>query len=171
MSPTPDVDAHRLLGALEQHRVRFVVIGGFAIELHDVAVPATRDVDITPDADRRNLTRLATALNELGARFRVPGGPPGGVAVPGGLTAEWLAEMVSVALVTDAGPLDVNLVPDGTTGFDDLQRSMITVRYGGAEVPTAALEDVLRSKEASGRPKDLVVIPAIRAHLRRRGRA
>jgi hypothetical protein len=168
--PTPDVDAARILQALAAHGVRFVVIGGFAIELHDVAVPATRDIDITPDADRRNLGRLATALNELGARFRVPDGPAAGVEIPGGVTAAWLAEMVSLALVTDAGPLDVNLMPDGTTGFADLARAMAQIDYQDIAVPTAALEDVLRSKEASGRPKDLVVIPAIRAHLRRRSR-
>jgi hypothetical protein len=168
--PTPDVDAGRILQVLAAHRVRFVVIGGFAIELHDVAVPATRDIDITPDADRRNLDRLATALGELGARFRLPDGPAAGVAIPGGVTAAWLAEMVSLALVTDAGPLDVNLMPDGTTGFADLSRAVTSIEYEGIGVPTAALEDVLRSKEASGRPKDLVVIPAIRAHLRRRSR-
>ena len=37
-----------------------------------------------------------------------------------------------------------------------------------ADVPVASLEDVLRSKEAAGREKDFLVIPAIRAHLRRR---
>jgi hypothetical protein len=166
--PTPDVDAGRILQALAAHRVRYVVIGGFAVELHDVAVPATRDIDITPDADRRNLARLAAALNELGARFRVPDGPAGGVEIPGGVTAAWLAEMVSLALVTDAGPLDVNLMPDGTTGFADLEQGMSPIEYEAILVPTAALEDVLRSKEASGRAKDLMVIPAIRAHLRRR---
>jgi len=166
--PTPDVDTDRLLAALERHRVRFVVIGGFAVELHDVAVPATRDVDITPDSERGNLQHLARALNELGARFRVDGGPPEGVEIPGGLTVEWLESMVSVAFVTTAGPVDVSMVPDGTRGFDDLAMTMVEIEHQGRQVPTAALEDVLRSKEASGRPKDLAVIPAIRAHLRRR---
>jgi hypothetical protein len=143
--PTADVDPDRLLEALDRHQVRFVVIGGFAVELHDVAVPATRDVDITPAAGRANLKRLADALNELGARFRVDDGPPEGVEIPGGLSAEWLESMVSVAFVTTAGPVDVSIVPDGTTGFDDLASNMTTIEHGGRPVPTAALEDVLRS--------------------------
>jgi len=166
--PTPDVDVGRILSALDSHRVEFVVIGGFAIELHDVAVPPTRDVDITPATGPANLERLAGALRELGARFRVHDGPSEGMKIPGGLSAEWLANMVSVALVTDAGPIDVSLRPDGSDGYRDLAAGMVRIAHGDHLVPTAALEDVLRSKEASGRPKDIRVIPALRAHLRRR---
>jgi hypothetical protein len=59
-------------------------------------------------------------------------------------------------------------MPDGTGGYDDLVASAVTIDFQGRAVPTASLEDVLRSKEAAGRAKDIVVIPAIRAHLRRR---
>lgn len=166
--PTPDVDIGRILETLGRHRVRFVVIGGFAVELHDVAVPPTRDIDITPSDKAQNLERLARALQELDARFRVPGGSPGGEVIPGGMTREWLRENVSIALVTDAGPIDVNLRPDGTAGYDDLIASSVVIEFEGHAVTTASLEDVLRSKEASGRPKDLIVTPAIRDHLRRR---
>ncbi len=157
-----------MLDALDRHGVDYVVIGGFAVELHDVAVPPTRDVDITPSTNTANLERLAAALVELRAHFRVPDGPAQGVAIPGGVSAEWLAGMVTVALVTDAGPLDVSLLPDGTTGYDDLAASSSEIRYEDRAVPVAALEDIIRSKEAAGRIKDIVVLPALRAHLRRR---
>jgi hypothetical protein len=164
--PTPDVDVDRILETLDRHRVDYVVIGGFALELHDVAVPPTRDIDITPSPSATNLRRLSAALIEMGARFRVLDGPPEGVEVPGGINATWLKSMVTLALVTDAGPLDISLMPDGTEGYDDLGR--VDISFGGRTVPVASLEDVLRSKEAAGREKDLLVIPAIQAHLRRR---
>lgn len=167
--PTPDVDVSRMLGVLDRHRVEYVVIGGFAIELHDVALPPTRDVDITPAAGRANLRRLADALVELEARFRVPDGPPGGIEVPGGITAEWLAAMVTLTLVTDSGPLDISLIPDGTTGYADLLDGLVELPYQNRTVRVAALEDVIRSKTAAGREKDIRVLPALRAHLRRRG--
>ena len=166
--PTPDVDVGVMLEILDRHDVEYIVIGGFAIELHDVAIPPTRDVDITPAQSPANLRRLAEALEELGARFRVPDGPAEGVAIPGGITADWIAGMVTLALVTDAGPLDVSLVPDGTTGYEDLAAGRVEIAFGGRVVPVAALEDVIRSKEAAGRIKDIVVLPALRAHLRRR---
>jgi hypothetical protein len=166
--PTPDVDVDRMLETLHRHQVDYVVIGGFAVELHDVAAPPTRDVDITPSPSTPNLKRLAAALSEMGARFRVLDGPPEGVAVPGGITAAWLKSMVTVTLVTDAGPLDISLIPDGTGGYDDLAAGGVEITFGDRVVPVASLEDVLRSKEAAGREKDLLVIPALQAHLRRR---
>jgi hypothetical protein len=165
--PTPDVDVDLILGTLERHRVSYVIIGGFAAELHDVAIPPTRDIDLTPSTTPENLQRLATALIELGARFRVFGGPPEGVEIPGGITDEWLSEMVTVTLTTVAGPLDIALRPDGTGGFDDLVGNRAMLVYGDRTVPVAGLADVIRSKEAAGREKDLLVIPALRAHLRR----
>ncbi len=165
--PTPDVDVDRMLAVLDRHRVDYVVIGGFAIELHDVAVPPTRDVDITPAATAPNLRRLTAALTELEARFRVLDGPPDGVEVPGGITPEWMSSMVTLTLVTSAGPLDISFVPDGTGGYKDLARSHLEIAYGDRLVPVASLEDVIRSKEATGREKDFLVLPALRAHLRR----
>ncbi|MDK1018603.1 MAG: hypothetical protein QGD89_04285 [Actinomycetota bacterium] len=167
--PTPDVNAPMILDALERHDVQYLVIGGFAAELHRVAIPPTRDVDVTPAATVENLERLATALRELDARFRVPDGPPEGVEIPGGITGAWLAEMVTVTLITDAGALNIALRPDGTSGFDDLQNSSTLLEHEGRQVPVASLGDVIRSKEASGREKDLLVLPALKAHLRRRG--
>jgi hypothetical protein len=165
--PTPDVDVDSILRTLERHHVEYVVIGGFAAELHDVAVPPTRDVDLTPSSAPDNLRRLVRALNDLDARPRVQDGPPEGVKLPGGVSVEWLAQMVTLTLVTNAGPLDISMLPDGTSGYDDLVTNRELIRYGDHVVPVAALEDVIRSKEAAGRAKDLIVIPALRAHLRR----
>lgn len=166
--PTSDVNVAAMLDTLDRHDVEYLVIGGFAVELHDVAIPPTRDVDITPAPADANLRRLAAALAELGARFRVPDGPGDGVEIPGGITAEWIAGMVTLTLVTDAGPLDVSLVPDGTAGFEDLVPGSVEISFDGRSVRVAALEDIIRSKEAAGRVKDIVVLPALRAHLRRR---
>lgn len=165
--PTPDVDVEAILAALDRHEVEYVVIGGFAAELHDVAIPPTRDIDITPSMAIDNLVRLADVLNELEARFRVLDGPPEGFEISGGVTAEWLARMITATFTTSAGPFDVCLRPEGTDGYDDLVEDQLSLRYGDREVPVASLEDVIRSKEAVGRQKDLLVIPALRAHLSR----
>ena len=167
MMPTPDVDVTAILDTLERHSVEYVVIGGFATELHDVAIPPTRDIDLTPSTDPDNLERLAEAMREMQARFRVFGGPSEGVDIPGGLTADWLAQMVTVTLTTDAGPVDIVLHPDGTDGYDDLVHGRLLISYEDRTVPVASLEDIIRSKEAAGREKDLLVIPALRAHSRR----
>ncbi len=168
--PTPDVDVDAILAVLDRHGVEYVVIGGFAAELYDVAIPPTRDIDITPSMELENLTRLADALVELDARFRVVDGPREGFEIPNGITAEWLASMITVTFTTSAGPFDVCLRPAGIEGFDHLILNRQTLSYGDWAVPVAGLEDVIMSKEALGREKDLLVIPALRAHLARRRR-
>ncbi|MDP8957866.1 MAG: hypothetical protein M3N51_01405 [Actinomycetota bacterium] len=163
--PTPDVDVERMVGTLLRYEVEFVVIGGFAAELWDVAIPPTRDIDVTPEPSPANLGRLCTALNELGAKLRISGSEP--LAVPGGLTPELLSQMSILNLATHAGPLDIRVTPAGTSGFDDLSKNATQLEYGSLRVPTADLRDVARSKEAAGREKDLRTLPAILAHLRR----
>lgn len=71
-----------------------------------------------------------------------------------------------VNLVTDHGPLDVTITPAGTDGYPDLKEGAVDV--DGTPVLLAALEDVARSKEAAGRPKDIMVLPVIWDHLRRK---
>jgi hypothetical protein len=162
--PVPGVDAALIVETLLKHEVDFVVVGGFAVELWDVAVQPTVDVDITPERSRENLARLAVALNELEAALRSGDET---IAIPGGFTAANLEPMTVLNLVTSAGPLDLTVMPAGTEGYPDLVRHATGIEYQGVVVPTASLEDVARSKEAAGRPKDLRALPAIRAHLRR----
>ena len=56
--------------------------------------------------------------------------------------------------------------PDGTDGYDDLARSVVVVRLLGVDVPVASLEDIIRSKEAAGRAKDIAVLPILIEHSR-----
>jgi hypothetical protein len=165
--PAANVDAETLVETLLKHRVKFVVVGGFAVELWDVALPPTVDVDITPERSKENLARLAEALNELDAKIRYR---DDSVSIPGGLTSQNIEAMMVLNLITTAGPLDLTIMPAGTEGYSDLVRNASDLQYRGVLVPTADLEDVARSKEAAGRPKDIMVLPAIRAHIERRRR-
>jgi hypothetical protein len=169
--PSPAIDAESIIATLNRHSVRYVVVGGFAIELWDVAVPPTQDIDVTPETSRANLRALSAALNELGAKLRISGSDP--VAIPGGISAELIGQVDMLNLATDAGPLDLTIMPQGTSGYGSLVRNATDLELNGLLVPTAALEDILESKEAAGREKDFKTIPAIRAHLdsqrRRRG--
>lgn len=164
--PTPDVDVSRILNTLAANGVEYVVIGGFAVELFEVPVPPTRDIDITPAPGTKNVSRLSDALNELGARLRIEGSPEG-LAIPGGIAPALIEQMKMLNLVTEAGPLDVTFEPAGTDGFDDLRRNRVLFDVEGLQIAVAHLADVARSKEAAGRAKDLLVLPAIREHLRR----
>lgn len=166
--PLSDEAAAAIVAVLHRHRVRFVVIGGFAIQLHEVdGLARTSDIDVTPERSRPNLTRLADALTDLDARLRGDRLPDDGLPVP------WHAELLermetALNLITRLGPLDISFRPSGTGGYSDLAESAMTFRLGETDVPTASLEDIVRSKEAAGRAKDNLTLPALLRHLQGR---
>ena len=57
--------------------MRYVIIGAFAAIAQQAPIPATRDIDLTPEASQENLARLSPALKELGARIRTEAVPDG----------------------------------------------------------------------------------------------
>jgi hypothetical protein len=67
---TQTLNAAAIVDVLNRHGVRFIVIGAFAAIAQHAPIPATRDIDLTPDSSAENLGHLSTALKELGARIR-----------------------------------------------------------------------------------------------------
>jgi hypothetical protein len=162
-SGRPAFDPERIIEAFNRHAVRYVVIGAVAALAHGAPVGVTFDVDFTPARDSANLERLSDALRELNARIRT-------ADVAGGLPfahdAESLARMQMLNLTCDKGDFDLAFAPSGTGGYDDLVRRATSILIGTVEVSVAALDDVIRSKEAAGRPKDIAVLPILERHAR-----
>ena len=65
----PPLDVRRMLNALNDHHVDYVVVGGIAALIHG-ATRATKDADIVVDGRSRNLQNLLQALSALRARAR-----------------------------------------------------------------------------------------------------
>lgn len=151
-----------LLGVLVEHGVDFILIGGLGATVHGSPY-ATVDVDIVPRRDRLNLDFLSNALRALGARVYVSSEETLRFEPDGSS----LADAAVWNLATSFGGLDITYVPAGTTGYSDLVDRAQSIDVGGVVVRVAALEDIIRSKEAADREKDRVVLPALRRLLER----
>jgi predicted nucleotidyltransferase len=151
-----------LLGVLVEHGVDFILIGGLGATVHGSPY-ATVDVDIVPRQDRSNLDLLSNALRALGARVYVSAEE----TLRFDHNGSSLADVAVWNLATSFGGLDISYVPAGTTGYSDLAERAQSIDIGGVVVRVAALEDVIRSKEAANREKDRVVLPALRRLLER----
>jgi hypothetical protein len=57
-------EPERIVAALNDADVRYVIVGGLAVGAHGV-IRATRDLALVPKADRSNLDRLAQVLIDL----------------------------------------------------------------------------------------------------------
>ena len=160
------LDLERLITTLAQHRMRFVLVGALAARLHGFP-RVTTAADITPASDPENLARLAAALRELQARVYTESVPEG---LPFDCSAQALARADLWNLVTAAGRLDLAFVPSGTGGYDDLARGAVRFKVYGMDLLAARLEDIIRSKEAAGRPQDRQDVVLMREMLKRRPR-
>ena len=160
--PRVEFDPTRLLRALVDQRVDFVVIGGVAAVLHGSA-RNTFDLDICFASDPDNLEALGSTLVGLRAQLR-------GVseAVPFVPDAAALRRVEVLTLTTTAGDLDVLRAPSGAPRYDVLRGHSDRFDVGGFEVRVASIEDLIAMKTAAGRAKDLGDIEELEAILRLR---
>jgi hypothetical protein len=160
-----ELDAESIVATLNKYGVKYVVIGAFAAQLQGAPIPRTRDIDVTPASDSANLKRLSAALHELRARVRIADDPQG---LPFEHDGPSLGRSRVWNLTSPYGEFDISFVPSGTEGYDDLARNALVIEWHGEPVPVADLDDVIRSKEAAGRPKDIVHLPILIQTARRR---
>jgi hypothetical protein len=161
VSDVAPFDPEQLFKVLSRHRVKFVLIGALAARLHGFP-RLTADADITPAEDKLNLERLAAALKDLDAKVYTE-------SVPEGLAFDRSAAALSRArmwnLVTTAGRLDIAFLPAGTRGYEDLAKDAEKFEAFGVHFLAASLDDIIRSKEATGREKDeedVVILKALK---------
>ena len=157
MKPFDPLGALRTLIA---YKVDFVLIGGLAARLHG-SPSVTNDLDVCHDDSASNLKRMARALAEMEASLRLPDPTEHlDLSIDEGL----LAATHNLTLTTEFGAFDLLSRPAGTEGYDDLDRSAIMLTLArDVKVRVASIDDLIRMKRASGRPKDLIEVEILTA--------
>jgi hypothetical protein len=159
-----EFDPVATLRVLAAHGVDFVVVGGVAARLRGAPI-LTQDVDVTPALTDRNLENLVEALHDLDARLRTKPEPEG-VRFP--FDPDLIKSAIVWTMVTRYGDLDLVISPAGTEGYPDLIRDadeLLVAIKPDLRVMVASLVDVIRSKQAAGREKDLATLPILRRTL------
>jgi predicted nucleotidyltransferase len=162
VSQWPDFTPERLLRALTDGGVDFVVLGGLAVIAHG-HVRATREVDITYDPSPENLDALGRVLVSLGARLRgveedVPFTPDGAT----------LRRTQNLTLTSDAGWVDLLANPPGAPPYRSLRERATTIDLDGIAIRIASIDDLIAMKQTAGRLQDLADVEALEAIRRLR---
>jgi hypothetical protein len=150
-------DFEALLSTLARHEVAFIVVGGAAAIAHG-STHLTQDLDIVYDRSAVNLDRLVAALAEHKPYLR---------GVPAGLPFVWdsamLARGLNFTLVTSLGDIDLlGEIPGGGT-YQDLLSGAIALHVFQSKCLCLSLQQLIRSKRAAGRPKDLETLAELQA--------
>jgi hypothetical protein len=147
----------RLLGALADAHVEFILVGGLAARAHGSA-RVTQDVDICYARHDENLARLVEALAPFSPYLR---------GAPRGLPFDWSARTLraglNFTLTTSIGDIDLLGELTGGGPYEALVSHSTTVTIFGREMRLLDLPWLIRVKRAAGRPKDLEVIAELEA--------
>ena len=152
-APTP-LDAERILRALAEYKVDYVLIGGLAVQTYG-HVRTTNDADLIPAPTPRNLARLADALRSLDAR--VLNADVDAVEID----AKMLPRATIWQFATRDGGIDVMHDVPGGRPYEELRDGALLVRLGDIEVPVVGLDDLIHMKLSRGRPIDLADVAAL----------
>jgi predicted nucleotidyltransferase len=128
-----------LLKLLNENRVDFVVIGATAFPVYGYT-RATLDIDVFVRSDIENIKRLRKALMEFGYD----------------LTDITHEDLLNYKLLIRQYIVETDIHPFVTgVNFEEVWKNKIKAKYGETEVYFPSLDDIIKMKEAAGRPKDL----------------
>lgn len=139
-----------LAKALRIARLEAIVIGNCASMLNGAPV-TTQDIDLLVRDTRMNRKKLARFADEIGGSRPMP-----------------VSELSKVEWIEGRLAVPVELHYDRIAGglkFSSVRSRAELVAVGNEKLRVASLADVIRSKQAVGRPKDLAVLPILRDTL------
>jgi hypothetical protein len=148
------LDAERILAALAEHSVDYVIVGGLAVQTHG-HVRTTFDVDIYPRPQPDNLRRLAEALKGLDARTLNAG------AQDMAIEAAMLPRATLWQFDTRHGAIDVVHEAPGAPPYDELRERALEIELDGIKLAVAGRDDLISMKRARARPVDLEDLAAL----------
>ena len=146
------IDFRRLLHALDDAKVEFVIVGGVAATLHGSA-RLTADLDIVYARSKENIRKLVHALAPLHPYLR---GAPAGL--PFHFDEATVRAGLNFTLTTDAGPLDVLGEIAGGFDYAVLRRRSSLFQIYERRLRVITIDALIENKIAAGRPKDLEVV-------------
>lgn len=146
-----DHDLNELLSIFNDHKVKYLVVGGYAVGFH--AQPrATKDLDIFIQAHADNAKAVYAALAQFGAPLT-------------GLTADDFVQRGSFFRMGHA-PLMIEILPDiKGIDFDSAWEKRVETAVDpdtGLKAFFISRDDLITAKLAAGRPQDLADVEAIR---------
>ena len=140
-------DFSDLLRLFNAGRVRYLVIGGFAVIQY--AEPRfTADLDLWVGTDPGNAGAVYEALREFGAPLS-------------GLTAgDFAEEGYLYQMGVPPVRVDVLMGIPGI-GFEEAWARRVEIDFDGLPVPFISREDLITAKRASGRPQDMIDVQSL----------
>jgi len=143
------------MDALFQKGVRYLIVGGLAVNLYGIP-RVTQDIDIIISMDRENIIKINEALKELNYVPRLPVNP-NDLADKNKLK-EWIDEKNLKAFSfyhrTESFKV-IDIVIVQPLDFNEAFKRKTIKKVGSIEVYLASIDDLIAMKKQVGRAQDL----------------
>lgn len=134
-------DFKEFIELLNRHKVRYLVVGGYAVALHGHP-RYTRDLDVWVELSPENADNLIKALEEFG--FGSLGLKP----------EDFLVSDQIIQLGYPPNRIDI-LTTLKQVKFEDCYKEKVELEIQGLKISFIDLENLKQNKRATGRPQDL----------------
>lgn len=141
-------DFSELLSLFRKHSVRYLIVGGYAV-MRYTEPRFTKDLDLLVAVDEGNPEAVYKALKEFGA-------PLAGLAASDFAAEGYFYQMGRPPLRVDV------LMSVAGVNFSEAWERKETLEVGGVEMHFISKPDLIRAKEAAGRPQDLLDLENLR---------
>ena len=140
-------DFKELLALFNEHRVSYVIVGGYALAFHG-APRFTGDLDIYVKPDHENAGRIVAALSSFG--FASLGLTEGDFDHP------------DQVIQLGVAPVRIDIITSITgLSWEEVFASRVPSKYGDVPVNYIGREELISNKRAVGRAKDLADLEAL----------
>jgi len=153
-----------ILKAFQEEKVKYLVVGGFAVYLHGVH-RVTNDLDVIISFDPVNLEKVKKVMNSLGYMPRLPGVKAEDLGNQK-ILGDWIKNrnmLVFTFFQPSSHYRQLDILLSHPLDFKTAFKRKKTIKSGGITINTVNSDDLIEMKKFSGRKQDLSDIE----HLKR----
>jgi hypothetical protein len=144
-----------LLEALYKNKVKYLIVGGLAVNLYGVP-RVTQDIDLIISTSKSNVLKLISLLKNLGYVPRLPVNPAH-LALPDKVK-DWV-ESKNLKAFSFYHQKDnykvVDIVLVHSLDFEQSFKNKTVKKVDNIKIYLASMDDLIRTKEFGNRPQDL----------------
>jgi len=139
----------------ELRNVKYLVVGAVAVNLYGY-VRMTMDLDIMVDLSDENLFKIVDVMEKCGYTPRVPVNPHEFISEE--KREEWIKEKGAVVFtfIHPKKPFkQIDIFLNNPIDFEEAYSRRELMRIGGTEVSIASIDDLIKMKASTARPRDM----------------
>ena len=146
-------DYKDIISLFNKHNVRYLIVGAYAMAKLGYA-RSTYDIDLWIDKTEENGVNILLALEEFGVPFSLE-------------PDDFLAAESVFQIGVEPNRIDILTDIDGVR-FEDAWENREVAEFGTLQAYSMGINDLIKNKSASGRPKDKLDLVQLKALAKQR---